>query len=350
MAANLTANFLRNARGVTFADGGGVTWSFNANTNSLSASVTGASPGSITNADLANMAANTLKGNNTAGPTAPVDMTVAQAKTMLSLNLVENTALSTWGGSANLVTLGTIVTGVWNGTAIASGNIAAALTGKTYNGLTLTAAAVGFTIQGGTTPETLTVNGNATVSGTNTGDQTLPTAANPTGSIGLAAANGVAATFTRSDATHALDVSISPTWTGTHTFNNALVLKAAATVANAQILQWLNSTGVAQTVLRLHSDNNTYLDAPTGQVINLRPNNGASGNFVFNASGSLQVPIGVTLSGAAPNGGASTVSFGGTIATTASSQAGGGSLPALLNCYLVVNVNGATLKIPCYPN
>ena len=40
-------------------------------------------------------------------------------KTTLALNNVENTALSTWAGSTNLTTLGTIGTGVWNGTTIA---------------------------------------------------------------------------------------------------------------------------------------------------------------------------------------------------------------------------------------
>ena len=44
---------------------------------------------------------------------------VADVKTDLSLNNVENTALSTWAGTGNITTLGTISTGVWNGTAIA---------------------------------------------------------------------------------------------------------------------------------------------------------------------------------------------------------------------------------------
>ena len=42
-------------------------------------------------------------------------------KAAVGLSLVENTALSTWAGSANLTTLGTIATGVWNGTAITTG-------------------------------------------------------------------------------------------------------------------------------------------------------------------------------------------------------------------------------------
>lgn len=41
-------------------------------------------------------------------------------KTDLSLNNVENTALSTWAGTANITTLGTIATGTWNATAIAA--------------------------------------------------------------------------------------------------------------------------------------------------------------------------------------------------------------------------------------
>jgi hypothetical protein len=44
--------------------------------------------------------------------------TFAAFKTSLTLNNVENTAVSTWAGSSNITTLGTIATGVWQGTAI----------------------------------------------------------------------------------------------------------------------------------------------------------------------------------------------------------------------------------------
>ena len=40
-------------------------------------------------------------------------------KTDLSLNNVENTAVSTWAGSTNITTLGTVATGTWSATAIA---------------------------------------------------------------------------------------------------------------------------------------------------------------------------------------------------------------------------------------
>lgn len=59
--------------------------------------------------------------------------------------------------------------------------------------------------------------------------------ANPSAKVGLTAVNGSAATATRSDSAPALDQSISPTWTGTHTFNNnvTVTLDAASYVANS---------------------------------------------------------------------------------------------------------------------
>lgn len=50
-----------------------------------------------------------------------INRTPANVKTDLSLNNVENTALSTWAGSTNLTTLGTIGTGMWNGSTLGLG-------------------------------------------------------------------------------------------------------------------------------------------------------------------------------------------------------------------------------------
>jgi hypothetical protein len=71
------------------------------------------------------------------GHALSADVTVTKGD--LSLGNVENTALSTWAGTTNVITLGTVTTGVWHGTAIADGYIATALTGKTYNGMGITA-------------------------------------------------------------------------------------------------------------------------------------------------------------------------------------------------------------------
>lgn len=52
----------------------------------------------------------------------------------------------------------------------------------------------------------------------------VPQPANPTASVKLTATNGSASTFMRSDGAPALDQSISPTWSGSHTFNNVPTL------------------------------------------------------------------------------------------------------------------------------
>lgn len=157
----------------------------------------------------------------------------ALAKSDVGLSNVENTALSTWAGSANVTTLGTVATGTWNATtigiakggtgattatdafdalapsttlgdvifhngtdnvrlagntttsrrflrqtgtgtvsaapawdALVNGDIPAALTGKTIDGVTLAAQATGFTVAGGTTSKTLTVNNTLVLAGT----------------------------------------------------------------------------------------------------------------------------------------------------------------------------------------
>jgi hypothetical protein len=68
-----------------------------------------------------------------------------------------------------------------------------------------------------------------------------PVAANPSASIGLTAANGGAATFMRSDATPALSLAITPTWTGAHiwsalgTFNAGLQTTTVNSSSSATI-------------------------------------------------------------------------------------------------------------------
>jgi len=58
-------------------------------------------------------------------------MSYSEVKSDLSLDNVENTALSTWAGTASITTLGTITTGIWQGTAVADGYVASA---ATWNG------------------------------------------------------------------------------------------------------------------------------------------------------------------------------------------------------------------------
>ncbi len=74
--------------------------------------------------------------------------------------------------------------------------------------------------------------GNGTINATAVYDDGVLLAnaagANPSASVGLTAVDGAASTFMRSDGAPALSVAIVPTWTGVHTFGNALVRQTAA--------------------------------------------------------------------------------------------------------------------------
>jgi hypothetical protein len=49
-----------------------------------------------------------------------------------------------------------------------------------------------------------------------------PVGADPTGQVGATAVNGTATTFLRSDGAPALNLGITPTWTGAHTFTSSV--------------------------------------------------------------------------------------------------------------------------------
>lgn len=87
----------------------------------------------------------------------------AASRTYVGLGSVENTALSTWAGSTNLVTLGTIATGTWNGTTIAVANGG---TGLTSMGTALQVLRVNAA---GTALEYATVSGGGGSPGGSTG-------------------------------------------------------------------------------------------------------------------------------------------------------------------------------------
>jgi hypothetical protein len=130
-------------------------------TISLTGDVTGSGTGSfaatisansVSLAKMATMATASILGRNTAGIGNPEVLTPATTKSILSLNNVENTALSTWAGSTNIITVGAVglasatglpistgVSGLAAGTATfltapTSANLATALTTKTGTG------------------------------------------------------------------------------------------------------------------------------------------------------------------------------------------------------------------------
>ncbi|MFC1802230.1 hypothetical protein ACFLY7_02200, partial [Patescibacteria group bacterium] len=86
--------------------------------------------------------------------------TTANLKTTLALNSVENTALSTWGGTSNITTVGTIGSGTWNGDALSN----------TYvdNDLTISGGTIDNSPIGATTPSTAVFSNSTSTNATST--------------------------------------------------------------------------------------------------------------------------------------------------------------------------------------
>jgi hypothetical protein len=83
----------------------------------------------------------------------------ATYKTSLSLNNVENTAISTWAGSTNIITLGTIAAGTWNATAIGTTKGGTGLTSYTTGDVVYASASNTLSkLAVGTSGQILTVN------------------------------------------------------------------------------------------------------------------------------------------------------------------------------------------------
>jgi len=108
--------------------------------------------------DFTSIGGGVAQGNILYGSAA--DTLLALAKDANATRYLSNQGASN-NPSWNQVNLANGVTGT-----LADGSIASALTGKTYNALTLTALGTGFSVAGGTVSKTLTVTGDATISGT----------------------------------------------------------------------------------------------------------------------------------------------------------------------------------------
>lgn len=162
-------------------------------------------------------------------------------KTTVGLSNVENTALSTWAGSSNITTVGTISTGIWQGTAVGASYIDSAiarLASPTFTGTPLapTAAADTNTTQIATTAFVLGQAGstNPVMNGT--------------------VAVGTSTRFARQDHVHPSDTSREPTisagttsqyWRGDKSWQTLdKTAVGLSNVENTALSTWAGSTNL----------------------------------------------------------------------------------------------------------
>jgi hypothetical protein len=130
---------------------------------------------------------------------------------------------------------------------------------------------------------------------------TVPAAANPSGLIGLTAANGSAATFDRSDATHAIDQSIAPTWTGIHTFSSTPTSQVvvSGSAGNFGAIQFIANAASAGFVGASGASNQLANGSTAGDVVirtqstnlDISTNAGTSVNAMkITSGGSISMP------------------------------------------------------------
>lgn len=181
---------------------------------------------------------------------------------------------------------------------------------------------------------------------------TVPSAANPTGSVGLTAVNGSASTFLRSDGAPALSQSIAPTWTGVHRFAANIDIDTEkqigydpvdnqATVAGASVPDYGITIGSQHT--GWSPNRGLSIGGYAGvAIVVARTLQVEVLNGVLKASGVIQV-AGTTVAGAS-----GTISLGATTATTVGAAGGASAPPATPTGYLKIGISGTIYQIPYY--
>lgn len=311
MSVALTNKFWTHARGLTFTDGGGLVWSFNQNNNSLTA--TGSSGSLLSSVALVdNSGTFTITGSPlTANGTIDLALAAQSANHFLAGPSTGSPAAATW----RLLTAADLPSGAFV-TSIGSSNLtiggtasvptinlsSTQVTNIGLGGTALQSVSVIDSISGaGTSASKLQLvgdsaaPGNSFYYGTNSSGTkgwyasvAAPTGANPTGTIGLAANNGTATTWMRSDATPALGQGIVPTWSGFHTFGAGVGLT--------------NGTGVVPTsssVMDFFSNSSRFIStgASGSAIAGFQFVTGSVGQsifknaFVVNVSGGVQASI-----------------------------------------------------------
>lgn len=191
----------------------------------------------------------------------------------------------------------------------------------------------------------------------------IPVSGNPSGLIGLSVNNGVAGTWARTDATHALDVTISPVWSGPHQFSALLKANLGLTVAGAAFTSRGITDAALATALAISTAGNLTVNSPTsttstvgGYAFNVKgpTTTGASYGLLITAGTNasdlalqvLNAAVSADLFAVFGNGAVALPS----VATTTTAPATGtaGALPAKPKGYFSISIAGYAAQVPYY--
>lgn len=107
--------------------------------------------------------------------------------------------------------------------------------------------------------------------------------ANPSATIGLTAVNGTALTAMSSDSAPPLSQAISPTWSGTHTFSNAIAVNGGGSSLKGGVAITAPASGDALTITPLAGTHGIVVAATSTDAI-IRSQSTTSGNVIYQAT------------------------------------------------------------------
>jgi len=351
MTVKLTGNFLATARCLIFEDGNGITWEFDPTTNELTANASGSSTN--TAANISGGLAGDIPYQTGVGATTFLAPGSDGNLLTLSGGLPVWEAVPTWNqntsGTAATATnvpysglTGSVPT--WNqntsGTAAGLSVTLAIGSGGTGQTTAITAfeALSPMTTTGdiiyapgggtatrlgiGSSGQVLTVGGG--IPGWST-PASVPAAANPSGTVGLSTANGVATTYMRSDGAPALSQAIAPTWTGLHTWTgavnaHAIVVNGGTNTSNTFLVQIL--TGTASGFSSGLNINAGTTSADAALLINNAANSTTMMEIYGDNHGSLGAGLTWTVAGAVTSSAGTTLTTAVTLGSTSSGTVG----------------------------